>query len=219
MDRPAFFNPGCALSLYKPEMENRILDFLNRAYGDTILHKICCRHEPRLPEGSLIVNVCAGCDRRFRSLYAGITTVSLWEIIDGQGAFDFPDYGGFQMSLHDPCPVRERPPVHRAVRSLLRKMNVDVIEPAFNGPRSVCCGDDAYPAAPIETVRGLMKKRADSMPREDVAVYCVSCVKAMHIGGKRPRHLVDLLMNETTEPQTYDTAAWHEQLQAYIDAH
>ena len=57
------------------------------------------------------------------------------------------------------------------------------------------------------------------MPCEEVCVYCVSCVKSMHIGGKTPRHLVDLLFNEPTEIQTYDTVAWHAQLQEYIDSH
>ena len=70
-----YFNPGCALSIYKPDTENRILKFLNEncleKYGEVELHKICCRHEPQIEEGSLIINVCAGCDRRFRSLYQG----------------------------------------------------------------------------------------------------------------------------------------------------
>ena len=64
-----------------------------------------------------------------------------------------------------------------------------------------------------------MKKRAEFMPCEDVCVYCVSCIKSVHIGGKTPRHLVDLLMHEATYPQTYDTVKWHEQLQEYIDCH
>ncbi len=214
-----YFNPGCALSMYKPDYENRILEFLNTHYTETALHKICCRHDPQLPEGSLIINVCAGCDRRFRSLYEGISTVSLWEVLDACDAFPYPDYKGMALSVHDPCPVRERPAVHKAVRSLLNKMHIVVAETQFHGSRSVCCGDDFYPALPVEQVHALMRKRAASMPTEDVCVYCVSCVKSMHIGGKTPRHILDLLMGETTDPEVYDTVQWHEQLQAYIDRH
>ncbi len=214
-----FFNPGCALSIYKPSMENRILDFLNQNYKETAMHNICCRHDPQLEKGSLIINVCAGCDRRFRSLYEGIKTISLWEIIDSLDSFVFPDYKGFKMSIHDPCPVREKPQVHQAVRGLLKKMNIEVVETKFNGTRSICCGDDFYPRLPVDKVHELMKKRADSMPCRDVCVSCVSCIKSMHIGGKTPRYLIDLLMNETTEPQVYDTVKWHEQLQEYIDSH
>ncbi len=77
-----YFNPGCALSIYKPEMEKEILEFLNKNYKKTVMHKVCCRHEPQIKKGSLIINVCAGCDRRFGTLYEGISTISLWEIFD-----------------------------------------------------------------------------------------------------------------------------------------
>lgn len=214
-----YFNPGCALSLYKPEVENKILKFLNENYEEVALHKICCRHEPQLEAGSLIINVCAGCDRRFRSLYEGISTISLWEVLDGLNTFRYPDYNGLKMSVHDPCPVRKKPQVHQAVRNLLKKMNISILETKFYGQHSICCGDNFYPLLPIEKVHLRMKERADSMPCNEVCVYCVSCVKSMHIGGKTPRHLMDLLMNETTEPQVYDTVKWHERLQDYIDKH
>lgn len=214
-----YFNPGCALSIYKPEVERRFLRFLNASYGEVALHKRCCRHDPRVGAGSLIINVCAGCDRRFRSLYEGVSTISLWEVLDGLDAFPYPDYAGSKVSVHDACPVREKPQVHQAVRNLLKKMNIEIVETEFSGTRSTCCGDDFFPALPVEKVHEMMKKRADSMPCKDVCVYCVSCVKSMHIGGKNPRHLVDLLTGETTEPQTHDTVRWHEQLQGYIDEH
>jgi Fe-S oxidoreductase len=214
-----YFNPGCALSIYKPDMENKILIFLNRNYKETAMHKICCRHEPRLEKDSPIINVCAGCDRRFGSLYEGISTISIWEIIDSLDSFAYPDYKGLKMSVHDPCPVREKPQVHQAVRNLLEKMNIEVVETKLTGTRSVCCGDDFYPKLSVDKVHNHMKKRAASMPCDDVCVYCVSCIKSLHIGGKTPRHLMDLLMNESTEPQIYDTVKWHEQLQEYINNH
>jgi len=98
-------------------------------------------------------------------------------------------------------------------------MNIEIEETDFHGTRSKCCGDDSYPTLSIEKVHEKMKNRAESMPCEDVCVYCVSCIKAMHIGGKTPRHLMDLLLEEMTEPQVYDTEEWHQQLQEYIDRH
>lgn len=219
MNPKTYFNPGCALSIYKPEMENTILDFLNKNYRETSLHKICCRHDPQVEKGAVIINVCAGCDNRFSSLYEGVSTLSVWEVIDSLDSFAYPNYQGLKMSVHDACPVREKPQVHQAVRSLLKKMNIEVVETKLHGTRSACCGDDLYPKLSVEKVHTMMTTRADSMPCEDVCVYCVSCIKALHVGGKTPRHLIDLLMIETTEPQTYDTIKWHEQLQEYIDQH
>lgn len=214
-----YFNPGCAVSIYKPELENKILRFLNENYKETLMHKICCRHDPQLEKGSVIINVCAGCDRRFSSLYEGIATLSLWEILDSLDSFPYPNYRGLKLSVHDPCPVRKKTQVHLAVRNLLGKMNIDVIETKFTGTKSVCCGDDFYPKVPLAKVHNHMKKRADSMPCDDVCVYCVSCIKSLYIGGKTPRHLIDLLLGESTEPQIYDTVQWHDQLQKYINKH
>ena len=214
-----YFNPGCALSIYKPDIGARILSFLNAEYAPTLLHEICCRHEPRVPADSVIVNVCAGCDRRFRSLYEGVTTISLWEVLDSLNGFAYPDHTGLEVSVHDPCPVRERPQVHDAVRLLLARMNITIVETEQSRERSLCCGDDFYPALPLDQVHQHMKQRARDMPCNEVVVYCVSCIKSMHIGGKSPRHLIDLLFSEGTDAQVYETVEWHRQLQEYIDRH
>ena len=123
------------------------------------------------------------------------------------------------MAIHDACPVREKPQVHQAVRSLLKKMKINIMETKFHGTRSKCCDDDLYPAIPVEKVQEKMCERAVEMPCEAVCVYCVSCIKAMHLGSNEPRLLMDLLMEQTTELQTYDIVAWHKQLQGYIDQH
>jgi Fe-S oxidoreductase len=213
------FAPGCALMLYKPHLAQRLHTFLNEGGEQIPMHSICCRHAPGLPAGTRVVNVWAGCDRRFRELYEGISTVSLWEVLAESLTFPFPDYGGLHMAVLDACPTRTEERVHDAVRALLAKMNIQVMEPANTRQRGTCCGDSFYGILPVEKVKEQMKKRAGEMPCEDVAVYCVSCVKAMHIGGKRPRHLVDLLFGEETNAGVYELGEWHKQLQVYIDAH
>ena len=214
-----YFNPGCALNIYKPEKEAQILQYLKETYPDVKLHDICCHFDPKVPNNSCIVNICAGCDRRFRSLYEGVSTISLWEVIDSLDNFPFPNYGGEVMTLHDACPVREKPAVHEAVRNLLKKMNIELIETEFHGTRSICCGDDFYKKIPLEDVHIKMKERADSMPCENVVVYCVSCIKSMSVGGKTPRHLVDLLFGEETVPQEKGVDGYHDDVDAYIEAH
>lgn len=214
-----YFNPGCGLSLYKEEKENQIMEILNNKVGDVKLHKICCHHDPQLPTPAKIINVCAGCHRRFRSLYEGISTISLWEVLADIKDLDLPDYGGMQMSIHDACPIREKPQVHEAIRTLVKRMNIEIIETENHGTKSVCCGDDFYGKIPLEEVHQRMKKRAEAMPCDDVVVYCVSCIKSMHIGGKKPRHILDLIFNEETQPQEYRTQQWHDILNEYIEKH
>ena len=213
------FAPGCALLIDRPDAAGRILKFLGAELGAIREHATCCRHEPRLPAGTRIINVCAGCNRRYRELYAGVSTISLWEVLAAGGTFPLPDYGGVEMSILDACPTRTEERVHAAVRLLLARMNVRVVEPDRTRTRGLCCGDSAHGVLPVEQVKELMKKRAAEMPRDDVVVYCVSCVKAMHIGGRRPRHLIDLILGEETRIGTWEPDDWHREVQAFIDTH
>lgn len=219
MQNAYYFNPGCALSIYKPDMVGKIFAFLSHEYIGIKMHRICCRHDPCIPEGSVIINVCPGCDRRFRTLYSGISTIALWEVLDRKSDFPYPDYHGARMSIHDACPVRSQPRIHRAVRSLLAKMNISVVETEFNQTRSICCGDSFYGHIPETQIYELMRKRAASMPCDDVCVYCVSCIKSIFNGGRKPRYLPDLLFSEDTYAQEHDIVKWHKGLEAYIDRH
>jgi Fe-S oxidoreductase len=212
------YSPGCALMIYKPALGEKILAFLNEGPVAIPGHSICCRHNPGLAKGIQIINTCAGCDRRFRELYEGISTISLWEVLADSETFPFPDYGGAKMSIHDPCPIRTEERVHIAVRKLLQKMNIALAEPKAARTSSNCCGDSFYGSLPVERVREKMKRRAGEMPCEDVVVYCVSCIKSMHIGGKKPHHVVDLLFGEDTEAGITDPDAWHSAVRQYIDS-
>jgi Fe-S oxidoreductase len=213
------FAPGCALMLTKPEQSQRMLAFLNQGGATIPEHLTCCHHDPALPAGTRIINVCAGCDKRYRELYPGISTISLWEVLAAHPTFPFPDYGGVSMAILDACPTRTETRVHDAIRALLARMNIKVVEPANTRTRGTCCGDSFYGKLPVEDVKNLMRKRAGEMPCEDVVVYCVSCVKSMHIGGRTPRYIVDLLLGETTTAGDSDPDVWHAQIEAFIQQH
>ena len=167
------YAPGCAFLIYKPELAKKVLAFLNEELGDIPEHLICCRHEPKLANDTQIINTCAGCDRRYRELYEGISTVSLWEILANSSAFPFPDYQGMEMTVHDACPTRTEERVHVAIRTLLERMNIKIIEPVNTRTKAVCCGDSFYGSMPIHLVKAQMKKRSDEMPCDNVVVYCV----------------------------------------------
>lgn len=216
------FAPGCALFLYKPALAGKLWEALKNepGFAGVPLYDQCCRHRPdSLPPGTRVINVCSGCDRRYRSLYEGISTKSLWEIFAESRIFQFPDYGGAEISIHDTCPTRTQERVTSAVRTLLGRMNLKIVEPAGTKESGSCCGDSLYGAIPAAEVVGRMKKRASEMPRDEVAVYCVSCIKSMHNGGKKPRYVPDLLFGEETFPGETDPDAWHLQLDRFIGTH
>lgn len=213
------YAPGCALMIYKPELAEKVNGFLNSELGNMPQHLTCCRHEPKLENGTQIINICAGCDRRYRELYDGITTISLWEILANSKNFNYPDYKGAEMTIHDACPTRTEARVHNAIRKLLANMNIKAVEPKETRENAICCGDSFYGLLSSVQVKEQMKNRSNQMPCENVVVYCVSCIKALYIGGKKPRYIVDLLFGEVTSIGTYEPEEWHGELQAFIDKH
>jgi Fe-S oxidoreductase len=213
------FAPGCAMMIYKPELANRIYDLLNDQLGNIEMSLFCCNHDPQFASATEIINICPGCDRRYRKDYPNTSTTSLWEILAEGEFFKFPDYRGASMTILDACPTRENEKVQISIRTLLEKMNITLVEPKNTRTRSTCCGDSFYGEIPTEKVIAQMEKRTSEMPEEDVVVYCVSCVKSIYIGGKQSRYLVDLLFEEETFPQTFHPDAWHNELRQYISAH
>jgi Fe-S oxidoreductase len=213
------FAPGCALMLYKPELAVKLHQKLNEILGEMDLFMTCCQHDPNLAANTIIINVCPGCDKRFGNDYKDISTLSLWEILAGTNFFTFPDYKGRIMSILDACPTRDQKRVHTAIRELLLKMNINLIEPKNTRTKSTCCGDTFYGTLPTDKVKELMIKRASEMPLDDVVVYCVSCIKSVFNGGKKPQYLIDLLFAEETVPKTYEPDEWHKELNDYIERH
>lgn len=213
------FAPGCALVLYKSALVDRLLEYLRRKYGDVDLLLTCCRHTPMAAFGKQVINVCPGCDKRYRENYASPSTVSLWEVLAESDDFEFPDYGARRMSVLDACPTRDQARVQNAIRRLAERMNISVVEPEKTRERSTCCGDTFYGALSTEEVLGQMEAKAATMPVDDVIVYCVSCSKSMYNGGVRPRYMIDLLFHEETVPGTCEPDAWHAELDEFIAAH
>jgi Fe-S oxidoreductase len=213
------FAPGCALVLYKNRLVERLLEYLRSRYGDMDLLLTCCRHTPQTVIGTCVINVCPGCDRRYRQNYTDPSTVSLWEILADRDDFPFPDYKLKPMTIIDACPTRDQARVHNAVRTLAQRMNIVVVEPERTREQSTCCGDAFYGKLSTQEVLAQMKAKAATMPVNDVIVYCVSCSKSMFNGGKRPRYMIDLLFDEETVPKTYDPDVWHKELDAFIEFH
>lgn len=213
------FAPGCALILYKPGLAKRLHRMLDDHLGKMEILSTCCRKDPGFETETEVINICPGCDKRFRQNYQNSFTISLWEILAGSDFFPFPDYRGKRMSIIDACPTRDQERVHHAIRELLKKMNISLTEPEKTRTKSTCCGDSFWGEIPTDKVKEQMLKRASEMPCEDVAVYCVSCTKSVFIGGKAPRYMIDLLFGEETVRKTVEPDQWHKELDEYIDSH
>lgn len=205
--------------IYKPKLAEILHLILNENLGKMDQLMTCCHHDPKFNTKTEVINICPGCDKRFGKDYQNCSTISLWEILAESDFFTFPDYKGKRMSIVDACPTRDKGKVHIAIRKILGKMNITLVEPKHTRTKSTCCGDSFYGVIPTDKVKEQMIKRTAEMPEEDVVVYCVSCVKSVFIGGKKPHYLVDLLFSEETIPKTFEPDNWHKELSDYIEKH
>lgn len=213
------YAPGCALMCYKPRLAERLAEWVTRRYGNAETLLRCCFHTPHLEAGTCILTPCTTCDQRYRRLYPDCETRWLLEEMLGWEDFDFPDYGGEEMTLHDTCSGRSDERYLLTVRRLLERMNIRLREAERSGKKGRCCGQLLYGKQPLEKVEAFMKSRADEMPCEQVVVYCASCIQAMFCGGKQPRFLLDLLFGEPTEWPAVGVDAWNRTLLSFRDAH
>jgi len=216
---PRVFAPGCALMIYKPELAAKLHSVLNENLGKMDELMTCCHHNPKFTKETEVINICPGCDKRYTNDYQNSTTISLWEILAESEFFTFPDYKGKRMSIIDACPTREKEKVQNAIREIIHKMNITLVEPKHTKTKSTCCGDSFYGVISVEKVKEQMIKRTAEMPEDDVVVYCVSCIKSIYNGGKKPYYLLDLLFAEETFPKTFEPDEWHKELNDYIEAH
>ena len=64
----------------------------------------------------------------------------LWQVIDEDDDFEFPDYHGEKMTIQDCWIAFEKKEVQDTVRSLLKKMNITVVELEENYGKTKFCG-------------------------------------------------------------------------------
>lgn len=209
------YAPGCALTVYKPHLAEKLKMYIEQIYGPVDTLHTCCFHTPELPPRSCIITPCTTCAQRYIRPYPDSSSVFFLSVLADSPDFPFPDYQGARMSIQDTCSARSEPEFLDTIRRLLQRMHITVVEPQSTGMRAKCCGQTFYGKLDTGKVEALMRKRADEMPCEEVVVYCASCIMSMTIGGKRPRYILDLLFGEPTEMEKPEIVSWNKRLSAY----
>ncbi len=212
------FVPGCALMLYDQELAEKIYRYLRLRFPEIGLSLTCCRNPQTLSPDTEIISICPGCIHKFESKH-GYKSTSIYDVILSDPSFPYPDYHGAEVSIQDACPTRHHPTVQAAVRQLLENMHLCLIEPPHTRENTICCGDVYWNSLSREETLQKMQERGAEMPCEDVVVYCVSCIKALHHGGKTPRYLMDLLFSQPTALSDTDPLIWHGKLNQFIEEH
>ncbi|MDO4183520.1 MAG: hypothetical protein Q4E12_07970 [Coriobacteriia bacterium] len=211
------YYPGCKVKAAYPKESAALEDYI-LGRGD-IRVTGCCRKnwEGFGPDDTAVV-VCNNC-HEILGESSGQRIVNVYQILNEDPHFNFPDYGGEQMALQDCWIATGNHQAQYAVRSLLKKMNIQVIELANNRDDCRFCGTNIITPASASNVdlaprRWVDKKAAElqlipaeewdayfheqckDIPTEKVACYCKFCGDGLSCGGKKPVHILQLLFPE-----------------------
>lgn len=236
-----YYISGCVFAVKYPELSKRIQDY---AAGKGLTVVRCCtpgwkvkEYEDKTPEGELrehwsalphtaeftsddeTWSLCHNCSNILEESVPGIGVHSLWELIDQDSDFVFPDYSGMKVTVQDCWRSRERAEEQEAVRSLLRKMNIEFVEAEEHHAETDFCGTSLYrpqvarnpKMAPKHYLEGavgkfephteeeqksIMLEYCSRYTTETVVCYCHYCLEGLLVGGADGRHIAHLLFPE-----------------------
>lgn len=162
-----------------------------------------------------VISVCHNCTNIVEE-WRGANVVSLWEIIDQDPTFPFPDYSGLEVTIQDCWRTRQRRSEQEAVRSLLRKMKINYRETDKNHEETDFCGSTLYREQPaknaklapkhyVEQAKGkfiqhtqeeqiaIMRDYCRQYRTDKVICYCHYCLEGLLQGGVNGQHIANLL--------------------------
>lgn len=175
----------------------------------------CCRVDKKEfgPDDTALI-VCQAC-REVLSQKGHVQ--SIWEYLLTDENFVFPNYQGINIVLQDCYRDKDHPEVHLAVREVLKKMNIHVLEAPLNKENSNFCGtlhytttnpqllneltqypDTKISKLPEDLQIKLMQEHVASLPKAKYIVCdCNRCAKGITMGGGHAVHLLELVMGTT----------------------
>lgn len=206
--------PSCNFNAMCPGTGKKIEAYLAPHMPKTV----CCRLDKNeYTPDDVGVYLCQAC-REVMEGKLHVGTLTLWEYIDADESFVFPDYSGLKVTIQDCWRDREHPEIHSVVRRLLGKMNIEFVE--IDGEareKSIFCGDlhyeprraeniatvEEYAAkgeplfkAPPEVMARLMSEQAEKIKTEWAVTYCNRCTRTLKAGGAKAVHIAELLFGD-----------------------
>lgn len=174
-----------------------------------------------------ILVACPNCQRMFMD-YGGFSVLSVWEhLAERTGNRPIRERAAWRnpldlqtaVTVHDPCPLRDQPGVHRAVRALIRDAGLEVREMRSAGRTTLCCGEGGSVGFLQPELAGnwgrLRRQQAGDLR---VITYCAGCAGFFDKAGMKAIHLADLLLDPeaalsgkigaATAPWTYLHRLW-----------
>lgn len=211
--------PSCKYTAGFPEISQKIKEYLKNIHGASISG--CCKPNlPKVKHNETAIYICNTCAAFLQESSGASKVPSIWEIIINDSAFKYPVYTDKTITLQDCWRARNNNAQMDAVRAVLQKMNIRVIEQTESRSNTKFCGYSLYEALPDgynklaselfltgtegfftahtqEEKAKIMIEHSAGITTEEVVCYCISCQKGLELGGKKVIHLSELLFGNT----------------------
>lgn len=207
-----YYLPGCDVRRNHPNASAKMTEYMN-SKGIEIAQ--CCRKDLSfLKDGDTIIENCTLCELMLKERVPNIPFQSLYEYLL-ETDFQWPNYHGKKIIVQDCWRTRDNISIQNAVRDVLKRMNIQIMEADNNREKSEYCGvwlnnppaKDCVMLAPntfteLETYRHLLTKEEQEEKMSEwvkqyngmpVVVYCNGCEKGIKLGHGNPIHLIELI--------------------------
>ncbi|MDO4177643.1 MAG: hypothetical protein Q4D21_00490 [Phascolarctobacterium sp.] len=209
------FFPSCGVSAAFSKEDEQLTKYLLERFH--IPSTGCCRiNHQTLTDSDTAVVVCNTCASIIEESSAAKKIKYAWEYIVEDEQFVFPDYHGEAITVQDCCMARERTASQQAVRTLLERMNFQVVELPNNRDKADFCNlvTIAPKAANVRTApkhfvpltkntvmtaeerSEFLKQHAKKITTQRIVCSCNACYVALKDGGADVVHILQLLFPE-----------------------
>ncbi len=212
------FFPGCQLSGSSPDHVKKTYKYLtDRLQGGVGLMLHCCGAPAdwagRDASLSQVLNAfradwlgmgspelilaCSSCYALFKTQLPEARLVSLWQLFDLNG-LPHTDIltGSGMLAIHDPCTSRHESQVQASVRSIVRKLGLEISELPLSRDKTECCGFGGLMYFANRDLADKVVERRISETNTDLLTYCAVCCDHFRSGGKPNWHLLDLIFSQ-----------------------
>lgn len=208
--------PSCNFTKALPEVSEKLKRYLE---SKGIEIEGCCRlaHKKFQPNDKVIA-ICQSCIAITHEVSPDIELVSLFEYLD-HCDFNWPDYQGKKMVIQDCWRAKKKTSLQMSIRSLMKKMNMEIIELEDNYDQSEFCGTFRYnemigankKIAPhyfidymrphlqicdLDTQKRLLQDHAKKYLDYPVVCYCNACLRGINETKTQGFHILELLTRD-----------------------
>lgn len=210
------YYPSCNFTIASKEGSKRIKEYLKEKHGMRI--EGCCHiGHKSLTDQDTAVTVCQSCSAIVRENVPQANEISVFEILDSDKDFPWPDLKGERITIQDCWRANGKKALRDSVRSIMKKMNIEIVELEENYDKTEFCGVFRYNIVPeramkvapkyfTEKMKGtialntkeeqqkIMENHCKLYTTDRVVCYCNSCLRGVKQGGANGVHLMDLIM-------------------------